>query len=334
MKPASLPLLLALAAQASAQTAAAPRFRRGPLESREEFLLAQPRLTLPALSPDPLAPGETRVRLDGDWGNDFGFSRRRQGADFDLRFLVDGEHRSLALDVRRGLTPSLTLGARLPVRWRGAGVLDGLIDAWHDLTGLPDNARHSFPTDRLRVEGRDGQFRPVRWTGGGGTGLGHAELFAHWAVRPPAPSGWALAAVGRLDLPTGTGPFAAPGFDAGAQLVAARGLGASWDVYLGAGATRFADAQAQGIAYARHRAHGFAVVEWRPARRLSLLVETSAASRLVESFASYPGLQLYFRGGAKLDVGRARLEGGFVEGLKSVQTTTDFGVMLGVSRSF
>jgi hypothetical protein len=29
-----------------------------------------------------------------------------------------------------------------------------------------------------------------------------------------------------------------------------------------------------------------------------------------------------------------RLEGGFVEGLKSVQSTTDFGVMLGVSRLF
>jgi hypothetical protein len=325
-------LLLALSGAAAAQAPA--RARRGPLESREEFLLAQPRLTLPAATPDPLAVGETRLRLDGDWGNDFGFSRRRQRGETDLRFLVDGEHRSLALEVRHGLRPSLTLGARLPLRWRGPGVLDGLIDAWHGFTGLPDNARDTFPVNRLRVEGRDERFQPVRWSGRAGTGLGNAELSAHWALRPPAPDGWALAAVGRLDLPTGTGPFAAAGFDAGAQLLAAHGLGAGGDVYLGAGATRFGQAQAEGIAYARARAHGFVALEWRAARRLSLLVETSAASRLVESFAAYPGLQIYFRGGAKLDLGRARLEGGFVEGLKSVQNTTDFGVMFGVSRSF
>ena len=48
----------------------------------------------------------------------------------------------------------------------------------------------------------------------------------------------------------------------------------------------------------------------------------------------YPGIQVYFRGAAKIDIGRARLEGGFVEGLKSVQNTTVFGVMVGVSRSF
>jgi hypothetical protein len=326
-------LLAALAAGAPAL--AQPRDRRGPLETREEFLLAQPRLTLPAASPDALPDGETRVSVHGDWGSDFGFSRRRQGEVTDLRFLVDGEHGNLALDVRHGVTPSLTLGARLPVRWRGPGVLDGLIDAWHDLTGLPDNGRRSFPQDRLRVEGRDAQFRPVRWTGDGGTGLGNLELSGHWAVRRPDPAeGWALAVVGRMDLPTGQGPFDAAGFDAGAQLLAARGLGPSWDVYFGFGATRFADAEAQGILYARDRFHGFAVLEWRPARRLSLLLEFSGASRLVESFANYPGLQLYLRGGAKLDAGAFRLEGGFVEGLKSVQSTTDFGVMLAVSRSF
>jgi hypothetical protein len=327
VRGSSLLALLALALPAAAQEPA----RRGPLESREEFLLAQSRLTLPAVSPDPLGRGETRVRADGDWGSDFGFSRRRQGAEVDLRFLVDGEHRTLGLEVRHGLTGSLSLGARLPLRWRGAGVLDGLIDAWHGVTGLPDNSRGAFPTNRLRVEGRDAAFRPVRWTGGAGTGLGNAELSAHWSLRGSPAGGWALAGVARVDLPTGTGPFAAGGFDAGAQLLAARGLGRAWDLYLGAGATRFADPEAQGIAYARHRAHGFSAVEWRPARRLSLLVELSAASRLVESFAAYPGVQLYFRGGAKLDLGRIRLEGGFVEGLKSVQTTTDFGVMLGAS---
>lgn len=308
--------------------------RRGPLEAREEFLLAQPRLTLPSVSPDPLREGETRVRLDGDWGSDFGSSRVRTGDVTDLRFLVDGEHRSLSLDVRHGFGPSLTLGARLPVHWRGPGVLDGLIDAWHDLIGLPDNDRRAFPAGQLRVDGRDERYRPVLWTGEPGAGLGNLELSGQWAVLVPRDGGWALSTIGRVALPTGTGSFATGGVDVGAQVAAARGLFPGWDLYLGAGATVFGDTRSQGLRYERLRAHGFAVVEWRAARRLSLLLETSAASRLVTSFADYPGLQLYLRGGGKVDVGRLRLEVGFVEGLKSLQTTTDFGLMVSVSRSF
>jgi uncharacterized protein DUF3187 len=338
--PAGAALLLALAlgppsaVAADDEAGAVSGARRGPLESREEFLLAQPRLTLPSVSPDPLQAGETRVRLDGDWGSDFGSSRVNTGQVSDLRFLVDGEHRSLALDVRHGFRPSLTLGVRVPVHWRGPGVLDGLIDAWHDLIGLPDNDRRAFPTGQLRVDGRDERYRPVHWTGGAGSGLGNLELSAQWALPGSQDGGWAVSTIGRVALPTGTGPFATGGVDAGAQVVAARGLFSGWDLYLGAGGTVFGDTRAQGLRYERFRAHGFAVVEWRAARRLSLLVEASAASRLVTSFADYPGLQLYLRGAAKLDVGRLRLEAGFVEGLKSLQTTTDFGVMLSVSRSF
>src|SRR6185295_8118948 len=52
---------------------------RGPLETREEWLVAQPHLTLPTLSPDPLPDGGTRIRIEGDWGNDFGWRWRFPG---------------------------------------------------------------------------------------------------------------------------------------------------------------------------------------------------------------------------------------------------------------
>src|SRR5687768_2940863 len=101
----------------SAQPASSSSFSgRGPLETREEWLLAQPHLTLPALSPDPLPPGATRVRLDVDWGNDFGWRSRTRGDLRDLRFIVDGEHHTAAVEVTRGITPALTLGARLPLQ--------------------------------------------------------------------------------------------------------------------------------------------------------------------------------------------------------------------------
>jgi hypothetical protein len=267
-----------------------------------------------------------------DWGNDFGLEGRAEPPQ-DLGFLVDGEHRTAALDVRHGLRPSLVLGLRLPVRWRGPGLLDGVIDAWHRLTGLPDNHRSFFPNQLLRVAGLDDLARPLRWSGSSGSGLGDLELSALWAFRPRA-SGWAGAAVGRLALPTGTGPFEASGIDAGAQLVTAHPLGGKGDVYLGVGGTVFGESERDGLRYVRLRPAGFATFEWRPSRRLSLLAEVNAAGALLADIPAYTGRHIQVRAGARHDFGDGyELQAGFVEGVSSVQNTTDFGVFFGVSRT-
>lgn len=300
---------------------------------RDEWLLAQPRLTLPATSPDPLAPGETRVRLDLDWGNDFGVRGRAEPPQ-DIGFLVDGEHRTAALDVRRGLGGSFVLGARLPVRWRGAGVLDGLIDAWHRFTGLPDNRRSFFPDRRLRVEGRDASARPLAWSGSEGAGLGDLELSGLWAFRRASRPGWSAAVQGRVALPTGTGPFEASGVDAGAQLLAAHPLGSKLDVYLGLGGTVFGERERNGLRYARARPEGFFALEWHPTARLSLLGQVDVSGGLLEGVPAYVGRHVQVRAGFKRGIGEGvELQAGFVEGASSVQSTTDFGVFLGVSRT-
>jgi uncharacterized protein DUF3187 len=304
--------------------------RRGPLEVREEFLLAQPRLTLPSLSPHPLAPGEDRISLGLDWSSDFAL----KGAEPNLTHFIDGEHRTLAIDYRRGVTPRVTLGARVPVRWRGAGVLDGLIDGWHRVTGLPDNDRGLYPQDRFVMEARGVSGRELAIDDGTGTGLGNVELSGLWAARR-AEGGWSLALVVRAELPTATHPFDGAGAGLGLQALAAHPLGRTVDVYAGVGGTVFTNERQADLDYARGRAHGFATLEWRLGHAVSLLLEMSAASRLVDNVVDYPGLQMYFRMGAKVDLGpRWRLEGGFVEGVSSIQATTDFGIQAGVARRF
>jgi hypothetical protein len=319
-----------VAAALHASSAHAQAARRGPLEVREEFLLAQPRLSLPSLSPDPLAAGEDRLSLGLDWGSDFAL----KGTGPDLTHVVDGEHRTLALDYRRGISPRVTLGLRVPVRWRGPGVLDGLIDGWHRVSGLPDNDRGLYPNGRFVMAARDALGRPLEVADDPGAGLGNVELSGLWAARV-RPRGLAVSLVARVELPTATGPFGGTGAHAGAQAVVAHPLGRTVDVYSGVGATLFTREDQAGLDYARWRGQGFATLEWRAARTLSILVEMSAASRLIDNVADYPGLQMYFRMGAKLDLGeRWRLEGGFVEGVSSIQATTDFGVQAGVARTF
>jgi len=306
----------------------------GPSEAREEWLLAQPRLTLASISPDCVPAGLTEVRLHLDWGNDFGWDQDKPGeAPRDRRFLVDGEHRTLALQVRRGVRPGLDLSARLPLEWRGGGVLDGPIDWFHRVTGFPGNSRGSFLSDELRVTGRDDRGRLIRWSGEG-TGIGRLELQARRAAFGTAgASGPRASVVGSVGLPTGTGPFAVSGLGFGAQLVAALPVARSWALYGGAGATFETERRIEGVEYERARVHGFLSIEWRPAQRWGLLAETSAASRLVTNLARYPALEWYLRLNARLNLASGwSFEGGFAEGLSNQQATTDFGIQAGLVR--
>lgn len=311
---------------AAAQAVATP-LRRGPFEAREQWLLTEGRLALPAESPDPLAPGAWRLRLDLDWGNDF--------AHRFPRYLVDGEHRALALGVRRGVSDALTLGVRLPLLWRGGGFLDRFADAIHTL-GFPDNQRPLFPRDRLVVTAIDTAGRGIAWDDRSATGLGKLELEALVApLRPRGPRRTAFTLAARVALPTGSGAFAVGGLEAGAQALFAVGLGERFDLYLGTGASLGGERRRAGFEYARVRGFGHLALEWRFARRWSALAQADGGGRLVTNVPEYPGLQSYLRLGLKWDVGpRSTLEGCFTENLKNQQATTDFGVYLALARRF
>src|SRR5712691_993550 len=257
-------LALLAAAPAGAQTAPT---RRGPLPSRDEWLLAQPLLTLPAAAPDPLERRQVEARLDGDWGSDFGWVGGLGGSTGDLRYIVDGEHRSAALTVRRGFGGGLTLGIRVPVLWRGPGIMDGMIDGWHRTFGFPDGGRSYFPDNRFRVDGRDTSRRPIAWAGRAGTGVGNVEMEAYEVLSGlEEAGGWRTAASLRASLPTASAPFAGAGGGLGAQLLAAHPLGARADVYAGLGATVFTRREVEGLEYRRTRPQAFLAVAARLTR--------------------------------------------------------------------
>ena len=328
-----LAILIASAVLAGTPALAQPFERRGPFPSRDEWLLAQPLLSLPASSPDPLARGHYEARLDGDWGSDFSVV---EGAAGRLSYLVDGEHRSGALTLRRGFGGGLTLGLRASVLWRGRGIMDGIIDFWHRTFGFPDAGRSLFPDNRFRVEGRDTSGRVLQWKGRGGTGLGNLEIEAHQVLFGLEDGGgWRAAAVARLSAPTATGPFADVGSAAALQLVAARPLGGRTNVYFGLGTTMQSRREVEGLQYRRTRPQGFLTLEGRLTRGWSLIVQLDAASRLVTNVESYPGTTVYLRVGSKFGLHRGwMLEGGITEGVKNQVAATDFGVLAAVARKF
>jgi hypothetical protein len=304
---------------------------RSPLEIRDEHVLAQGRLTLPATIPDTLGDGVTRLRVSYLWGNSFSWTQDVPGeTPRDRRFLIDGETRTLDLALTHGLRADLDVALRVPLRWRGGGNLDGFIDAWHravSFLGVKDGERPFFRRDAFRVEGRTSGGRPFSWDDASGGGLGNVELSGRWRFREDATT---VALVGRLSLPTATAPYEGA-FGAGFQLVARRALGKSTDFFLGAGGTVEGDTAVSGIDYEPARAQAFAALTWRPWRKVGVSLETNVASRLVDDIDQYPGLHWLINGGLKLALWpRAVLELGITEN-KSQLSTTDFAAYFALS---
>lgn len=324
---------LLLAAPPAAAAGADDPVHRGPSEIRDEHVFAQPRLTLPATTPWTAPVGRWTLATSALWSNSFSWDQDLPGGSPTHRaYLVDGEAFTLDATVSRGLRRNLDVALRLPVRWRGGGAMDELIDSWHRFFAFPDGGRPYFVQNAFRVEGATTGGGAFSWTGRSGGGLGALELSSRWRVAGDDDATASLALVGRVALPTATGPYAGHGVAAGGQLVVAVPLARWLDLYAGAGGTAQGAGPVEGVAYEPVRAHGFLAFEWRPWRRFSLVAETDAASRLVSNVERYPGTHWMLNVTGRVDVGRRlRLDLGFTENLKNQLSTTDFALFTAVA---
>jgi len=311
--------------------------RRGPVEIRDLYVMAQPRLTLPSIGPDTLGCGATTVRGCFHWSNSFGVvAEGVEGEDPPgKRFIADGETRTLDVEATHGVRRDLDVAFRVPLHWRGGGVLDSMIDEFHELTepiGVLNNDRPLFFQDKFRVNGRTTDGGTFSWDDEKGIGLGDVEASAKWRFLDGGREGWSLAAVLRLTLPTSTGPFEAGGLGVGAQVVTAKRLGRRFDVFAGVGATAQTDDEVDGVHYVPVRGHAFAALEWRPWRAWSVVVSGDAATRLVDDVVDFAGEHVYLHMDVKVDLSpRTRLELGFTENIEDQQTTADFGMHFGLT---
>jgi hypothetical protein len=299
--------------------------RRGPLEIEDGHLLAQPRLTLSATSPWTLRRGEWSFEGTVLWSNSFSWTQDEPGENPKTRvFLIDGETATFTARVRYGLGDRTQVGLIVPVVHRGGGVLDGMIDTWHRWFGFEDGSRPLFLRDAYRASGQTTGGGEFSWTDLPGTGLGNVQAEVRWRALDGGDRGPSLALAARLALPTATGPFDGHGLGGAGQLLLGVPLGPRADLYAGAGLIVQDPGPVLGLRYQTARAHGFLAFEWRPWSRVSLVLETDVASRLVSNVEQYPGLHWMLDTGTRLDLGsRMRLDVGLVENIVDQQCTTD-----------
>lgn len=151
-----MPLKLANAAQRFVMPAAIALFawtaHAEPFLTRNQNpLLAMYGLPSPLPSRLPSAGGG-RVAGVINWGN-----TEKEDFSADGNYTLDAETFELRLHFDHGFSERFAVHAELPWRQVSEGSLDGFIDDWHGVFGLPGGSRRRLPEDQLLIEfERDG----------------------------------------------------------------------------------------------------------------------------------------------------------------------------------
>jgi hypothetical protein len=253
----------------------APPAAAGPFPSRDlNPLLAG--FGLPSALPARIASDSWSVATDLNWAS----TSLVQRADGE-QLIVDAETREARVTIGRSWPSGFAARLELPWRYTGGGVLDPAIDSWHDFFGLPEGARPTMPTGRIRIVYQRSGATLMNFDSSA-SGLADASLDFGYSLHSTATT--AVAAWLSVKLPTGdadrlTGSGAT---DVSLAVAGEHRFGDNWSVFgqaavaqLGDG-DRFSDQQ-RDLVWS-----GFAGVGWRAWRGLELKAQLDAHSAVFD----------------------------------------------------
>ncbi|MEW8506538.1 MAG: DUF3187 family protein [Candidatus Thiodiazotropha sp.] len=150
-----------------------------------------------ASSPHLLGDGESYLQLTADVANN---SIESDADGEGIR--LDGETYRLALIWQRGLASAWQVGIELPLLSHRDGVMDGLIENWHDFFGLSNSDREDWPRNTLiyRYEDSEGEQLLVDRRS---SGIGDIVLSLSHLLETDNDSNRRIALHTSLKLPTG-----------------------------------------------------------------------------------------------------------------------------------
>ncbi len=275
---------------------------RGPLEVENErplqaaFLFARPQ------APDVLGRGQRKLGLQLDVANDLLIPRASPAG---ARVEEDFETQKLRLGYARGLGSKAEVEFETRLLARNGGILDGLLESYHRLLGLPgvglDNprGRSAIPNGRSVFFFRDAQGNGINE--GSAFGLGDSVVTLK---RQLAGGRVPVAARVLLKIPTASASrvLGSGAFDAGLSLDAR--LPISNRLAFSAGVGAFAWGRSDIPDARRSGASGSLALEYR-GRRTSIVAQTLGETRAVQTGVAFADrAPVIVSVGLKHDVGR------------------------------
>ena len=250
------------------------------------------------------------------------------------RLLIDGETVRVEATWRWSIGDSWSFDATVPWVSHASGGLDGLINRWHDVFGLPDGDRGQLPEDALAfVYAVNGSNLIERRRASSGPGDVRASMTRSLPVGGP----FRLVASAFIKLPTGSAArlTGSDAIDGGIAIGAEWRSGAGgWRVAGSTGLVRAGRPDIDNLATASVIPFANAAVRWRAHRLVDIDAEIAFRGETVRSTLrrfSAPAARLKVQAGWR--VARDwRLEIGFSEDIR-VETHPDVAFHLGLTRS-
>jgi Protein of unknown function (DUF3187) len=300
----------------------------GPLHLYSQSPFQALRLGILPTTPSTLPRGRHEVRATATWVNIWA---READAFLDFEMLQG----VVALDY--GLTDRLQIETEVQDRSRFGGLMDGLIQGFHDWFRLDQDGRDQVPRGAFTFD-LNPPGGPAVSLGRGARGTFSRSLqvslrqnLACGDARRPAVSydvTARLETIDARDLSHGND------VDLGASLALAGRSGPTF-LYGTIGYARFGKDRFRGIPIRNGQVTALFAVEWRVRPRNALIFQYLWTQGLVPGFAPFSAPSNEVTLGWKWELaGPTLLEAGVIENLFSFDNSPDFGVHIGLSRRF
>ncbi len=299
---------------------------RGLLHLQDVFPLAILHLQIPTNTLEILPKGGWKIRTGVNWSNTFAFE------DQEADFIVDAETFQVEFGGWYALAPDFYLGAGFSIISRGAGILDPVVEGFHDAFGFSDGGRGDFPTNSYAISVTDGGSTHLLESG---TGAGDVILKSHWILNRG--NSWFPAAAVQLfaGLPTSTAGFGSNGLDLGASLSLYKTVLKIVHLYGIIGGTYLTDPEVEHLRFERVNYTATGGVEVAIFKSFSMVFQASYYSPLLRSPAVLDQSRNYLAAGFKWEVvKRVQVELSLLENLAPFNNSADLGIFLGFDFRF
>jgi hypothetical protein len=304
----------------------------GPLEVPDPHPMTFFRLDARAGSAAVLPEATVRTRLMIQWANTFNKEQNTWGP---MENFIDLESWRIEPELRWGIAEWYDVAIRLPFYRRGAGVMDGFIENFHDLVNVGGD-REEFPKNTYRFDVQDIglTLQPNRplfqvddgWGWGDVTLHGKAQ-FMTW------PQSMALEL--SVKLPTGEDEFGGEGVDLGVALHTGA-LALDTHYHLSVQYTWISDEEmSESAVFFEHNFAAFLDLAWPIGDGWFIHLQPQVFNGFLHQPPRMSDTRMYILGGltGTWDSGW-EVEFALVENVFSFENTVDFGLHMAVSRIF
>jgi hypothetical protein len=296
---------------------------RGLVKFKDLFPFALLHLQLPVDTLQRFEKGTGELSLDYGWGNSFA---NREG-----EYTVDAESFLIELSAWYALTDRVSVGATLPYIFRDAGVLDPVVEGFHDVFGLSNDERREASTNDYEVTVVDEKGRTR--TLDRGLGLGDLVLKGHWNVHAGTLYIPAVALEGLVGVPTSLKGFGGAGVDFGAVISLHKTIGEGLHLHLSGGGTYYTDRRTEGLRFEKLGWQVAGGVEYEITETISLALQGTVISAQLEFPSPLNRSRSYLGGGLKWDFATNwELEVNVMENLVPQKNSAD--IVFGAGLSF